>query len=102
MIQFNRINQNVLFRSILLFTAIIFLLNFKSLGQDNAPVNFGKVKIEDFTLNFPAIDSSSNAVIVLDKGDVSFEGNEKGWFTYVFKRNTRIKIINNKGFDLAT
>jgi hypothetical protein len=100
--QFNRVTQKVLFRIILLFTAIIFLLNFKSLGQDTAPVNFGKVKIEDFTLNSPAIDSSSNAVIVLDKGEVSFEGNQNGWFAYVFKRNTRIKIINNKGFDLVT
>ena len=66
------------------------------------PGKVWKVKVEDFTLNSPAIDSSSNAVIVLDKGDISFEGNEKGWFNYVFKRSKRIMIIKNKGFDLAT
>ena len=62
----------------------------------------GKITLEDFTLNSPIIDSSSNAVTILDKGDISFEGNEKGWFNYVFKRSKRIMIIKNNGFDLAT
>ncbi len=87
---------------ILLLIAIFFLLNLKSIAQDNAPVKFGKVKVEDFTLNSPVIDSNSNAVVVLDKGEITFEGNQKGWFSYIFKKTKRIKIINNKGFDLAT
>ncbi|MBL0359352.1 MAG: DUF3857 domain-containing protein [Chitinophagaceae bacterium] len=85
--------------SILVPLLFIFLAD--SYGQD-APINFGKVNAADFTINSPLIDSATNAVVVFDKGDMSFEGNRSGWFSYVFKRSKRIKIINKKGFDLAT
>ncbi len=84
-----------------LFTLIILLLNSTAFCQD-APIKFGKVKAEDFALTSPLIDSSSNAVIVFDKGDISFEGNTSGWFSYIFKRSKRILVLNRKGFDLAT
>ncbi|HEV2482559.1 MAG TPA: DUF3857 domain-containing protein [Puia sp.] len=63
----------------------------------------GKLTPADFTL--PAatiIDSNTNAVILADLGDVHFVGNKNGWFSYVYIRQTRIKILNKKAFDLAT
>ncbi len=72
-------------------------------GQNKANVKFGSVSLSDFTL--PAtniIDSNTNAVIIADIGSTSFIGNKRGWFTLVFKRYTRIKILNEKAFNLAT
>ena len=72
-------------------------------AQDKCPVKFGKVTAQDFVLpKSDAIDSSAAAVIVADVGSTSFKGNSKGWFTLVFKRQVRIKIIDKKAFDLAS
>jgi hypothetical protein len=63
----------------------------------------GKLTAADFTLpTTPLIDSSTNAVILADLGDVHFIGNHSGWFSYVYFRQTRIKILNKKAFDLAS
>lgn len=72
-------------------------------AQDKAKNTFGKVTPADF--NLPAksiIDSNANAVILSDVGDVHFVGNKQGWFSYVYKRQTRIKILNKKAINLAT
>lgn len=83
-------------------TGIAVLSMFTALAQQ-LPVKFGKISPEDFTLPAsPVIDSSTNAVIVADLGVTTFKGNTDGWVSYVFKRKTRIKILNKKGFDLAT
>ncbi len=70
-------------------------------AQKKAPVNFGSVKAEDFNVVSALMNENANAVIIADVGTVNFEGNAKGQFTYVFKRQTRIKLLNNKAFDLA-
>ncbi len=62
-----------------------------------------KVTPQDFVLPAAAvIDSNSNAVILSDLGTTEFIGNKNGWFSYVFKRRTRIRILNKKAFELAT
>ena len=85
----------------LLMPALLFSAG-KSLGQDKAPINFGNVSIADFNISSSFIDSNTNAVIIADVGNTTFEGNSKGWFTYIYKRQRRIKIFNKKGFDMAT
>ncbi|HWB94016.1 MAG TPA: DUF3857 domain-containing protein, partial [Puia sp.] len=72
-------------------------------AQDKAKHTFGKLTPADFTL--PAskvIDSNADAVILFDIGDVHYIGSKTGWFSYVYKRQTRIRILDNKGLDLAT
>lgn len=72
-------------------------------AQDKTPAKFGKLSPEDFSLRAsPVIDSNTNAVIIADMGITTFKGNDAGWVSYVFKRKTRIKIINKKAFELAT
>ena len=72
-------------------------------AQEKMPVKFGKVSAEDFILPpSQVVDSNTNAVIIADYGITAFKGNNDGWVSYVFKRKTRIKILNKKGFDLAT
>ena len=85
----------------LLMPALLFSAG-KSLGQDKAPINFGNVSIADFNISSSFIDSNTNAVIIADVGNTTFEGNSKGWFTYIYKRQRRIKIFNKTGFDMAT
>ncbi len=94
--------QTIFFRNKILLSLLGFFITLTSIAQDKAPVNFGKVKAEDFKISSALIDSNTNAVIVFDKGDISFEGNSSGWFSYIFKRSRRIKVINKKGFDMAT
>jgi hypothetical protein len=72
-------------------------------SQEKMPVSFGKISPADFNeLHSTVIDSSTNAVIVADAGSTSFTGNKKGWLSYVFKKQKRIKIIDKKAFDAAT
>jgi Domain of Unknown Function with PDB structure (DUF3857)/Transglutaminase-like superfamily len=81
----------------------LFSLQGSLYAQDKAKGRFGKIAPADFTLpNSPIIDSNANAVILTDAGSTSFVGNQQGWFSYVFKKHIRIKIINKKAFDLAT
>ncbi|MBZ4188996.1 DUF3857 domain-containing protein [Niabella beijingensis] len=68
-------------------------------AQDNKTLKFGKVTAADFTPKSPVIDSNTNALVLSDVGTSRIEGNNKGWFSLIHKRTTRIKILNKKGFD---
>jgi hypothetical protein len=50
----------------------------------------------------PIVDSNTNAIILSDIGSIHFTGNNRNWFSHVFTRKTRIKILNKKAFDLVT
>lgn len=71
-------------------------------AQEKANIKFGKITSSDFNPKSALIDSNANAVVIADIGSSDFEGNSKGWFTLVFKRSVRIKILNKNGFDAAT
>src|SRR6266705_2942651 len=72
-------------------------------SQDNVNIKFGKVSLEDFNLpSSPVINGKEDAVILSDVGSSRFIGNRKGWFTLVFKCHTRIKLLSEKAFNLAT
>jgi hypothetical protein len=74
-----------------------------SIAQDKAKNTFAKLTPADFALPVsPLIDSNANAVVLSDRGEVHYIGNKSGWFSYVYTRLTRIRIINKKGIDLAT
>lgn len=71
-------------------------------SQNEPNFKFGKVSETDFTLKSPVIDSNTNAVVISDVGTSKIEGNNKGWFSLIHKRTTRIKVLNKKGFDAGT
>lgn len=77
-------------------------LCFSSIAQDKPAIKFNHVVPEDFNIEKLKVDTSYGAVIIADIGSSSFEGNTKGWFTLIYKHQRRIKIINKKGFDLAS
>ena len=73
-------------------------------AQDKGKNTWGKIGPTDFASPIGAsiIDSSSNAVILSDQGSVHYIGNKSGWFSHIYKRQTRIKILNKKALDMAT
>jgi len=85
---------------------LMFLLVFKLeniYGQQKVPINFGKVKAEDFNIHSPVIDSNTNAVVIADVGKSEFIANTTNLtFSLIFSLKKRIKIINKKGFEAAT
>lgn len=90
------------FRSFILLLFLFLVSISKIYAQEKVPVSFGKISVEDFNISSSLIDVNTSAVIIADVGITSFEGNAKGWFTYIFKKKKRIKILNKKAFDLAT
>jgi hypothetical protein len=74
------------------------LIQLAGSAQEKIKNTFGKVSLEDFTLagKSPLIDSNVNAVILFDEGSVHFVGNKSGWFSRVYTRQRRIKILNKK------
>lgn len=86
----------------LLLILLVFLVPLNNaFSQEKIPIKFGKVTPMDFTLAKQSFDTSVSAVVIADVGISSFTGNDKGWFTLVHKRQTRIKILNRNGFDAA-
>src|SRR4051812_5318806 len=71
-------------------------------AQDKLNIKYGKIVPADFTITSPIVDSNCNAVVLADIGSCEFEGNNKGWFTLVFKHYKRMKILNKNGFSAAT
>jgi hypothetical protein len=72
-------------------------------AQDKSKAQFGKVSPSDFAIPpSPLIDSNTHGIVLLDLGDIHFVGNEQGWFSFVFKIQQRIKIIDKEAFRRAT
>jgi len=88
-------------RSILSIFIGILCLNLLQ-AQDKAEYKFGKITAADFNLSADKFDSGANALIIADIGTAKFEGNNKGYFTLIFTRFMRVKIINKNGFDIGS
>ncbi len=71
-------------------------------SQEKLNIKFGKITAADFEVTSPLIDSNTNAIVLADIGNTEFDGNFRDWFTLLFTRHKRIKILNNKGFDAAS
>ena len=68
-------------------------------AQVQPDYQFGKISSGDFNITSEKIDSGANAIILQDIGKVVFEENEAGDFDVLVKRYTRVRIINQNGFD---
>jgi hypothetical protein len=80
--------------------AILFAMPLFS--QDKVSVKFDQITPGDFIIReSPVIDSNTNAVILSSVGSTNFIGNERHWFSYVFKKHVRIKILNEKALNVS-
>lgn len=99
---FGNLNKTAM-RTLTLALLATGLLTVSSINaQDKCPVNFDKISPSDFELPGNIPDTSYGAIILADVGKSSFEGNNKGFFSLIYKHQRRVKIINSKAFDLAT
>lgn len=80
---------------------IILLCNY-ALAQSKLNAKFGDISVKDFSPISPVVDSSSDAVVLLDIGSTDFDGNNSGFFTLIFKEHERILIRKRNAFDEAT
>lgn len=88
-----------------LATIFLTLLNVSSFAQKHKPgqLSFPDVTVKDFEPTIYALDSSADAVFLIDAGTAWLTGNDKGGFNVHFKTVERIRLLNNKSFDnLAT
>ena len=69
-------------------------------AQDKSKIQFTTPSPGEFKASGTA--DSSGAIILSDYGSVHFIGNNKGWFSHVYQRHTRIRILDKKAFHLAT
>lgn len=65
-------------------------------------IKFGDIKPADFSPSAYAVDSSASGVVLFDAGSSKYEGDTHGGFSIIFKRHTRIRLLNRNSFDLAT
>ncbi|RAJ05326.1 uncharacterized protein DUF3857 [Chitinophaga skermanii] len=79
---------------------LLSLFPYLAKAQDKPNVKFGKVTVDDLKKRVYSIDSSANAVIILNVASSEYEGGVDG-LSIVFKRQCRIHILNKNGFDLA-
>ena len=63
---------------------------------------FGKIEKKDFDINSSLIDSTTGCIALFNIGSCSFEGNDKGWFSIVYTKHTRIKILKKSAYSVAT
>ncbi len=70
-------------------------------AQEKSGIKFGNVTHKDFAVKVYSIDSNANAVVIADIGSSRIEGNNKAWFSLVYKHFKRIHILNKNGYDIA-
>jgi hypothetical protein len=84
------------------FTLVFLFSFFSTIGQKNTAYKFAKIEPAMLQTKVYALDSSANAVVLADVGSTQIIGNNKGWFSYEFKRRKRTHILNKNGYDEAT
>ncbi len=70
--------------------------------KEKDKIKFGEVTAEDFAPAFYPVDSSADAVYLFDVGSSKYTGNNKGYFSVVFERKFRIRLLHKNSFDLTT
>ena len=67
-----------------------------------SPFKFGKAEMDLLKQNHTEKYPNADAVVLSDYGDISFEFfKDKGW-VHIYKRECRIKILNDEGYKWAT
>ena len=89
-------------RTIIFGLIICALIHHKLYAQKSPDIKFGKVNTADFDLSKFKWDSGSAAVIIMDFGEVHYEKDQRNNLKFVFTHYRRAKILDKRGFDLAS
>ncbi len=81
---------------------ILFTVFTIDLNAQDFKMKFGKINMEDLKMTKYDKDTSASAVVLGELGDIDFQYNKtQGYFEIIFKRHTRIKILNKNGYRWA-
>ncbi|WP_207496664.1 DUF3857 domain-containing protein [Aridibaculum aurantiacum] len=83
---------------LLMFSAILSL----SVLAERPKMKFGDISVSDFEPKSYPIDPSADAVVLGHFGEVTYEGNNHGYLSIVYRKHLRIRVMNRNGFDAAT
>ncbi|GJM31345.1 MAG: hypothetical protein DHS20C18_03460 [Saprospiraceae bacterium] len=75
---------------------LVTILYFGKLNAQTPQLRWGKVSDAEWEMTYCDFDSAAPAIILLDKGLITFEGS-----TVNIERHRRIKIFSEEGFDYA-
>ncbi|MBB6462006.1 DUF3858 domain-containing protein [Flammeovirga kamogawensis] len=88
-------------KSRLLLMLLFFVISGHSYAQTlPKKLNFGKISTENLKMTTYEADTSANALIIGDFGDMSFDIGGNG-LVYKLKKHVRIKILKKEGLDQA-
>jgi hypothetical protein len=86
----------------LLFTTLLFCLpTFAQKEKLELKVKFGKISEEEIKMTSYEKDSEATAVVLFDKGALSYNIDDRFGFTSLFERHIRVKIFKKTAFSLA-
>ena len=85
----------------LIIYSLLLIIPSATYAQQNNKIKFGDITEKDFAPKIYSLDSNASAVVIADIGSSKIEGNNKGWFSLVFKHYKRIHILNKNGYDAA-
>ena len=81
---------------------VFFAVFIGDLNAQDFKMKFGKIDMNELKLTEYDKDTSANAVILGDFGDIDFQYNAtQGYFEIFFTRHTRIKILKKNGYHWA-
>jgi hypothetical protein len=81
------------------FLLLFFVFSFNTFAQKPAPIEFGKIPMEDLQMKVYAKDSSAEAVVLCDYGEYSYSFGD--YPSVIYRHHIRIKILKKTGFDKA-
>lgn len=70
------------------------------IAQDIPEIKYGKVTVQDLQQNYSSIDSSAEAIVLYESGNVDF-GAEAGFYKMIYSVHVRYKILKKSGLDRA-
>jgi len=80
---------------------LFFLLAIHITIAQKPPMKFGKIDIENLKMTHYQKDSSANAVVLCDYGNVALVYNDEKGFQMIYDHHIRIKIFNKAGYKWA-
>jgi hypothetical protein len=92
------------FRTFGSFLGFLLIFSISSFAQNSKPdpIKFGKVDIADLQMKVYAKDSTADAVVLCDYGNVYYRYSNIRGFVRVFERTRRIKIFKKSAYEWAT
>ncbi|MGZ3838297.1 MAG: transglutaminase domain-containing protein [Flavisolibacter sp.] len=84
------------------YLVLLCLIACQAIAQKQSPfTKYGKITAENLQTKTYDIDSSADAVVLSDIGNLELQGNSKDWFSTVLERHRVVHILKKTGYHEA-